>query len=41
MYAIRSYYDITKEIARFGGKIDDLVPPLVRARVLRKIAVGK
>ncbi len=33
--------NITKEIARFGGKIDDLVPPLVRARVLRKIAAGK
>ncbi|GAB4365675.1 MAG: pantetheine-phosphate adenylyltransferase [Deltaproteobacteria bacterium] len=29
--------NITKEIARFGGKIDDLVPPLVRDRVIRKI----
>ncbi len=29
--------NITKEIARFGGKIDDLVPPLVRGRVIRKI----
>lgn len=33
--------NITKEIARFGGKIDDLVPPLVRARVKRKIAARK
>ena len=29
--------NIAKEIATFGGKIDDLVPPLVRDRVLRKI----
>lgn len=28
---------IAKEIARFGGKIDDLVPPLVRDRIFRKI----
>ncbi len=27
---------IAKEIARFGGKIEDLVPPLVRDRMLRK-----
>ena len=33
--------NITKEIARFGGKIDDLVPPLVQSRVLRKIAARK
>jgi pantetheine-phosphate adenylyltransferase len=33
--------NITKEIARFGGKIDDLVPPLVRDRVLRKIAAQR
>jgi len=30
--------NITKEIAKFGGKIDDLVPPAIRARVIRKIA---
>ncbi len=29
--------NIVKEIASFGGKIDDLVPPLVRERVFRKI----
>lgn len=29
--------NIVKEIASFGGKIDDLVPPLVRDRVFRKI----
>ena len=28
---------IAKEIARFGGKIDDLVPPLVRERMFRKL----
>jgi pantetheine-phosphate adenylyltransferase len=28
---------IAKEIARFGGKIDDLVPPLVRDRMFRKL----
>jgi len=28
---------ITKEIARFRGKIDDLVPPLVRDRMARKL----
>ena len=28
---------IAKEIARFGGKIDDLVPPLVRDRMYRKL----
>jgi pantetheine-phosphate adenylyltransferase len=32
---------ITKEIARFGGKIDDLVPPLVRERTLRKLSRKK
>ncbi len=29
--------NIVKEIASFGGRIDDLVPPLVRDRVFRKI----
>jgi pantetheine-phosphate adenylyltransferase len=29
--------NIVKEIAGFGGKIDDLVPALVRDRVLRKM----
>ena len=29
--------NIVKEIARFGGRIDDLVPPLVRGKVLEKI----
>ncbi len=29
--------NIVKEIARFGGRIDDLVPPLVRGKVLGKI----
>lgn len=29
--------NIVKEIASFGGKIDDLVPPLVRDRVFGKI----
>lgn len=29
--------NIVKEIAAFGGKIDDLVPTLVREQVLRKI----
>lgn len=33
--------NIVKEIASFGGKIDDLVPPLVRDRVLRKIGSRK
>ena len=33
--------NIVKEIASFGGKIDDLVPPLVRDRVLRKIGRKK
>ncbi|UCD47139.1 MAG: pantetheine-phosphate adenylyltransferase [Deltaproteobacteria bacterium] len=28
---------IAKEIARFGGKIDDLVPPLVRDSMVRKL----
>ena len=29
--------NIVKEIATFGGKIEDLVPPLVRERVLARI----
>ena len=29
--------NIVKEIASFGGKIDDLVPPLVKQEVLKKI----
>ncbi len=29
--------NIVKEIARFGGSIDPLVPPLVRAKVLKKL----
>jgi pantetheine-phosphate adenylyltransferase len=29
--------NIVKEIAGFGGKIDDLVPALVREQVLRKL----
>ncbi|NJD62686.1 MAG: pantetheine-phosphate adenylyltransferase [Deltaproteobacteria bacterium] len=33
--------NIVKEIAAFGGKIDDLVPALVRDQVLRKIRKGK
>ncbi len=33
--------NIVKEIAGFGGKIDDLVPPLVRDRVLGKIGRKK
>ncbi len=33
--------NIVKEIASFGGKIDDLVPPLVRDRVLGKIGPKK
>ena len=33
--------NIVKEIASFGGKIDDLVPPLVRDRVFRKIGRKK
>jgi pantetheine-phosphate adenylyltransferase len=33
--------NIVKEIAAFGGKIDDLVPALVRDRVLRKIRKGR
>jgi pantetheine-phosphate adenylyltransferase len=32
---------IAREIARFGGKIDDLVPPLVRERMLRKLGRKK
>ena len=32
---------IAREIARFGGKIDDLVPPLVRDRMLRKLGRTK
>ncbi len=32
---------ISKEIARLGGKIDDLVPPLVRERMLRKLGRKK
>ncbi len=32
---------ISKEIARFGGKIDDLVPPLVRDMMYRKIGKKK
>ncbi|MGA6993001.1 MAG: pantetheine-phosphate adenylyltransferase [Candidatus Deferrimicrobiaceae bacterium] len=32
---------IAKEIARFGGKIDDLVPPLVRDMVFRKLGRKK
>lgn len=33
--------NIVKEIASFGGKIDDLVPPLVRDRVFGKIGRKK
>ena len=33
--------NIAKEIASFGGKIDDLVPPLVRDRVFGKIGRKK
>jgi pantetheine-phosphate adenylyltransferase len=29
--------NIVKEIASFGGKIDDLVPPLVKEEVLKKL----
>jgi pantetheine-phosphate adenylyltransferase len=29
--------NIVKEIARFGGKIDDLVPPLVRDILMKKL----
>ena len=32
---------IAKEIARFGGKVDDLVPPLVRSMVFRKLGRKK
>ena len=32
---------IAREIARFGGKIEDLVPPLVRDRMLRKLGRKK
>jgi pantetheine-phosphate adenylyltransferase len=32
---------IAKEIAQFGGKIDDLVPPLVQGRMLRKLGRKK
>lgn len=33
--------NIVKEIARFGGKIDDLVPPLVRDILLKKLKGAK
>jgi pantetheine-phosphate adenylyltransferase len=33
--------NIVKEIARFGGKIDDLVPPLVRDILIRKLKGAK
>ena len=33
--------NIVKEIARFGGKIDDLVPPLVRDILMRKLKGAK
>jgi len=33
--------NIVKEIAAFGGKIDDLVPGLVREKVLRKIRTSR
>lgn len=33
--------NIVKEIASFGGRIDDLVPPLVRERVFAKIGRKK
>jgi pantetheine-phosphate adenylyltransferase len=33
--------NIVKEIAKFGGKIDDLVPPLVRDILLRKLKGAK
>jgi pantetheine-phosphate adenylyltransferase len=33
--------NIVKEIARFGGKIDDLVPPLVRDILFRKLKGAK
>jgi len=32
---------IAKEIARFGGKVDDLVPSLVRDRMFRKLGKRK
>ena len=32
---------IAREIARFGGKIDDLVPPLVQGRMIRKLGRKK
>jgi pantetheine-phosphate adenylyltransferase len=33
--------NIVKEIAMFGGKIDDLVPPLVRDILLKKLKGAK
>ena len=33
--------NIVKEIAAFGGKIDDLVPPLVKEEVMKKIGKRK
>jgi pantetheine-phosphate adenylyltransferase len=33
--------NIVKEIAQFGGKIDDLVPPLVRDILMRKLKGAK
>jgi pantetheine-phosphate adenylyltransferase len=33
--------NIVKEIAQFGGKIDDLVPPLVRDILIRKLKGAK
>jgi pantetheine-phosphate adenylyltransferase len=33
--------NIVKEIAMFGGKIDDLVPPLVRDILFRKLKGAK
>ncbi len=33
--------NIVKEIAMFGGKIDDLVPPLVREHVFKKMKGAK
>lgn len=33
--------NIVKEIAQFGGKIDDLVPPLVRDILLKKLKGAK
>jgi len=33
--------NIVKEIAQFGGKIDDLVPPLVRDILISKLKGAK